>query len=65
MYVDPQEFGRLEGKVEALKEQVDLNSKKLDDIHTYVTKQKGAANTIHMVWIVVTTAIASAIAYLK
>jgi hypothetical protein len=46
MNIDPQEFGRLEGKVEALKERVDANSVMIKDIHEFVTKQKGAAHIL-------------------
>jgi hypothetical protein len=59
MHVDPQEFGRLEGKVEALKEQLDANTAKLDDIHAFVQQQKGAANIL----LVVCTAISAVVGW--
>jgi tetrahydromethanopterin S-methyltransferase subunit G len=65
MYVDPQEFGELKGKVEAIKERLDSNTSKIDEIHEYVTKQKGAAATIHILWVAITAAIATAISYFK
>jgi hypothetical protein len=65
MYVDPQEFGELKGKVEAIKERLDSNTAKIDDIHEYITKQKGAAATIHIIWVFITAAIATAISYFK
>ncbi len=65
MYVDPQEFGELKGKVEAMAQRVDDNSDLIKEIHEYVTRQKGAAQTVHLIWVVITTAIATAIAYFK
>lgn len=46
MEVSPQEFGELKGTVTAMKEKLDANSEKLDDIHAYVNQQKGAASTL-------------------
>jgi hypothetical protein len=62
---DQREFGRLESKVEHIEATLLANTKKLDEIHEYVTKQKGAAATIHLIWVVASAAIASAVAYFK
>jgi hypothetical protein len=65
MNFDQREFGRLETKVEHIEATLLANSKKLDEIHEYVTKQKGAAATIHIIWVAITAAITTGITYFK
>lgn len=46
MYVDPEEFGYMKAKVEAIEKQQGLDSVKLNEVHEYVTRQRGAATTV-------------------
>ncbi len=63
MHVDPKEFGELKGAVSAIKERLDSNTKKLDEIHAYVQHQKGAASVLLMVSTAVAAFIGWALSY--
>jgi len=60
---NPREFGRLEEKVENIEKTLVNNTKKLDEIHEFVTKQKGAVHVLLMLVTAVSAFVGWAVSY--